>query len=110
MQCVVSTAKHFDRKFVANKTIITINSEIFTGACTMKNYENSDLEKRQELIKIHTGINDSGINDNQSDTSWQLKYEQMQMQMLSLIFLCNILLVALLGISSGSIFLHQMVF
>ena len=32
MQCVVSTAKHFDRKFVANKTIITINSEIFTGA------------------------------------------------------------------------------
>lgn len=110
MQWVVSTAKHFDRKFVANKTIITTNGEIFTGACTMKNYENSDLGKRQELIKIHTGINDSGINDNQSDTSWQLKYEATLVQMLSLIFLCNSPLVALLGISSGSIFLHQMVF
>ena len=76
----------------------------------MKNYENSDLEKRPELIKIHTGIDDTGISNTQSDTSWQLKYEATLMPMPSLIFLCYSPLVALLGISLGSIFLHQMVF
>ena len=61
------------------------------GACTktMKNYENSDLEKKPELIKIHTGINDTGFNDTQSDTSCQLKYEATLIPMPSLLFSCN---------------------